>query len=188
MHVRKNNEEIILCVDFRNLNKRLKNDKYTLQKMEHTLQRMTGSSRMSMIDGFSGHIKIFVLPEDGEKTTFTTSWGIVMYDKIPFGLMNAGENFQQAMDIDFIGERENFVVIYMDDITIFSRYDKEHCHHLKKVFLNCKKFCLSLNPKKYLFAMKDGKLVGNIVLSKGVRIDPSILEAIQTLSFPRSKK
>jgi ribonuclease HI len=186
--VRKKNGEIRLCVDFRNLNRSSKKDNYPLPKMEHILQRVTGASRMSMIDGFSGYNQIFVLPEDREKTTFTTPWGTFMYAKMPFGLMNAGETFQRAMDIAFIGEKDKFVVIYLDDITVFSRSDKEHCYHLRKVFLKCRKFGLSLNPKKSLFSMKEGKLLGHIVSAEGVRIDPSRVEAIQTLSLPRSKK
>jgi hypothetical protein len=186
--VRKKNGEIRLCVDFRNLNRSSKKDNYPLPKMEHILQRVTGSSRMSMIDGFSGYNQISVLPEDREKTTFTTPWGTFMYAKMPFGLMNAGATFQRAMDIAFIGEKDKFVVIYLDDITVFSRSDKEHCHHLRRVFLKCRKFGLSLNPKKSLFAMREGKLLGHIVSAEGVRIDPSRVEAIQTLSFPRSKK
>ena len=67
---------------------------------------------MSMIDGFSGYNQVSVLPEDREKTTFTTSWGTFMYAKMPFGLMNVGETFQRAMDIAFIGERDKFVVVY----------------------------------------------------------------------------
>jgi hypothetical protein len=186
--VRKKNGEIRLCVDFRNLNRSSKKDNYPLPKMEHILQRVTGASRMSMIDGFSGYNQIFVLPEDREKTTFTTPWGTFMYAKMPFGLMNAGATFQHAMDIAFIGEKDKFVVIYLDDITVFSRTDKEHCHHLRKVFQKCRKFGLSLNPKKSLFAMKEGKLLGHIVSTEGVNIDPSRVEAIQTLALPRSKK
>ena len=111
-----------------------------------------------------------------------------MYAKIPFGLMNVGETFQRAMDIDFIGERDKFVVIYLDDITIFSRSNREHCEHLKRVFLACRKFGLSLNPKKSLFSMKEGKLLGHIVSAEGVKINPSRVEAIQALSIPRSRK
>jgi hypothetical protein len=92
------------------------------------------------------------------------------------------------MDISFIGEKDKFVVIYLDDVTVFSRSDKEHYHHFKKVFLKCRKFGLSLNPKKSLFAMKEGKLLGHIVSAEGVRIDPSRVEAIQNLSLPISKK
>jgi hypothetical protein len=124
-----------------------------LPKMEHILQRIIGASRISMIDGFFGYNQISVMPEDREKTTFTTPWGTFMYAKMPFGLMNAGTTFQRAMDIAFIEEKNQFIVIYMDDITVFSRTDKEHHCHLKRVFLKCQRFGLSLNPKKYLFAM-----------------------------------
>jgi hypothetical protein len=92
------------------------------------------------------------------------------------------------MDIAFIGEKDRFVVIYLDDITVFSISDKEHRCHLRKVLLKCRRFVLSLNPKKYLFSMKEGKLLGHIVSVEGVIIDPSRVEAIQTLSLPRSRK
>jgi hypothetical protein len=171
--VKKKNGEIRLCVDFRNLNRNSKKDNYPLPNMEHILQKVIGSSRMSMIDGFSGYNQILVLPEDREKTSFTIPWGTFMYAKMPFGLMNARATFQRAMDIVFIGEKEKIVVIYLDDITVFSRSNKEHCHHLKKVFLKSRRFGLSLNPKKYLFVMKEGKLMGHIVSAEGVRIDQS---------------
>ena len=103
-------------------------------------------------------------------------------------MMNAGATFQRAMDIAFFGEKDKFVVIYLDDITVFSQSDKENYDHLKKVFMKCKKFGLSLNPKKSLFSMKEGKILGHIVSVEGVRIDSSRVEAIQTLSLRRSKK
>jgi hypothetical protein len=140
--------------------------------MKHILQRVTGASMMSMIDGFSGYNQIFVMPEDRERTAFTTPWGTFMYAKMPFGLMNARATFQHAMDIAFIGERDKFVVIYLDHITIFLKSDKEHCCHLIKVFLKCRSFGISLNPKKSLFAMQEGKLLGHIV-SKGMSQDRS---------------
>jgi hypothetical protein len=80
------------------------------------------------------------------------------------------------------------VFIYLDDITMFSQYDKEHYDHLKRFFLKCRKIGLSLNPKKSLFSMKEGKLLGHIVSDEGVNIDPIRVEAIQALSLPRSKK
>jgi hypothetical protein len=92
------------------------------------------------------------------------------------------------MDMAFIGEKYQFVVIYLDDITVFSRFDMEHYCHLRKVFLKCRKFGLSLNPKKSVFSMKEGKLLGHIVSAEGVRIDPNRVEAIQTFSLPRSRK
>jgi len=141
-----------------------------------------------MIDGFSCYNQIFVLPEDMEKTTFTTPWGTFMYEKMSFGLMNAGTTFHHAMDISFIGEKYKFVVIYLDDITMFSKSDQENHQHLEKVFLKCKKYGLSLNPKNSPFAMKESMVLGHIVSTEGVKIDPSRVEAIKTLSFPKSKK
>jgi hypothetical protein len=156
--------------------------------MEHILQKVRGAAKMSMVDGFSRYNQVSILPEDREKTTFTTPWGTFMYAKMPFGLMNIGATFQRAMDIAFIGEKDKFVFICLDDITVSSQSDKEQCDHLRKVFLKCRKFGLSLNPKKSLFAMNERKLLWHIVSAEGVRIDSSRVEAIQTLSLPRSKK
>ena len=127
-------------------------------------------------------------PNDKEKTTFTTPWGTFMYDKMPFGLMNAGENFQRAMDIAFVGEKDKFVVIYLDDITIFSQSDDEHLKHLKQTFLKCRKFGLSLNPKKSHFVVQEGKLLGHLVSADGIRIDPERVKAIMKISLLRIKK
>jgi hypothetical protein len=149
---------------------------------------VTGASRMSMVDGFSRYNQVSVFPKDGEKMTFTTPWGTVIYAKMPFGLMNAGATFQQYMDIEFSGEKDKFFVIYLDDITMYCHSDKEHCDHLRKVFLKCRKYGLSLNPKKSLFPMKEGKLLGHSVSAKEVRIDSIRVEAIETLSLPRSIK
>jgi hypothetical protein len=112
---------------------------------------------------FFGYNQIVVHEDDKEKTAFTTMWGTFMYDKMPFGLMNAGDTFQREMDIAFVGERDNFVVIYLDDLMVFSNSDAEHLLHLKQTFEKCRKFGLSLNPKKSHFSMQEGKLLGHIV-------------------------
>ena len=80
---------------------------------------------------FSGYNQIVVHKEDREKTAFTTPWGTFMYGKMPFGLINAGATFQRALDIAFAGERDKFVVIYLDDITAFSKSDEDHLQQLK---------------------------------------------------------
>ena len=79
-------------------------------------------------------------------------WGTFMYARIKFGLMNEGATFQKAMDIAFVGDR--FVVIYVDDVTIFSGSDDEHLEHLQKTFQKCRKFGLPLNPQKSLFSLE----------------------------------
>ena len=87
MVVRKKNGEIRLCVDFRNLNKCSKKDNYPLPKMEHLLQRVSGASVMSFLDGFFGYNQVVVHLDDQEKTTFTTPWGTFMYAKTPFRML-----------------------------------------------------------------------------------------------------
>lgn len=107
---------------------------------------------------------------------------------MPFGLMNVGATFQRAMDIAFVGEKDEFVLIYLDDITIYSSSHQDHLQHLRKVFLKCRRFWISANPKKSQFALKEGKLLGHVVSATGVQIDPERVKAIQTLFVPRSKK
>ena len=99
------------------------------------------------MDGFSGYNQVAVLPEDQNKTTFTTPWGTFMYARMPFGLINAGATFQRAMDIAFVGEQDKFVVMYLDDIIVFSKDDAEHMEHLRRTFDKCRRYGLSLNPQ-----------------------------------------
>ena len=115
------------------------------------------------MDGFFGYNQVKVLPEDQEKTAFTTSWGTFMYANMPFGLMNAGATFQWAMDIAFADEKDKFVVIYMDDITVYSRWAKDHIRHLERVFIKCRKYGISLNPRKSNFTLEERKLLGHII-------------------------
>jgi hypothetical protein len=186
--VRKKNGEIRLCVDFINLNRYLLKDNYPLQKMDHILEKVVGENKISMIDGFSGYNQIVFHEDDKEKTAFTMPWGTFMYDKITFGLMNAGETFQRAMDLAFVGERDNFFVIYLDDLTVFSNSDAEHLKHLRQTFDKCKKYGLSLNPKKSHFSMQEGKLLGHIVSKYGIKIDPQRVEAIDKINLAETKK
>ena len=81
-----------------------------------------------------------------------------------------------------------FVVIYLDDITVFSKTDPDHLQHLRKVFLKCRKFGISLNPKKYHFSMEEGTILGHIISKRGITIDSNRVVAIQQIGLPRNKK
>eukprot|EP00253_Pinus_taeda_P019140 PITA_19140 len=107
---------------------------------------------------------------------------------MPFGLKNAGATFQRAMDLTFANEKDVFLVVYLDDLMVFPKSDEEHMYHLKTVFLKCRKYGLSLNPKKSLFTMEEGKLLGNIISKDGIRIDPAHVQAIQQIDLPQNKK
>jgi len=128
---RKKIGEIRLSVDLRNLNKVSLKDNYPLAKMDHILERVVGATRISLLHGFSGYNQILVYPNDQPKTAFTTPWGTFMYVKMPFGLMNAGATFQRAMDIVFAKEIHDFLVIYLDDIIVFSKSGNRHLDHLR---------------------------------------------------------
>lgn len=101
-----------------------------------------------------------------------------MYVKIPFGLMNVATTFQREMDIAFADEIGRFIVIYLDDITVYSKTDPKHLSHLRRVFEKCRRFWISLNPKKTLFGLEEGKLLGDVIFKKGIKIDPKRIEAI----------
>eukprot|EP00253_Pinus_taeda_P009819 PITA_09819 len=125
---------------------------------------------------------------DQDKTTFTTPWGTFKYVKMLFGVKNAGATFQRAMDIAFAKEIHEFLVVYLDDLTPFSKFDQEHLKHLRQIFITCRKYDISLNPKKSLFGLEEGKLLGHIISKDGIRIDPERIQAILQIPYPRNIK
>eukprot|EP00253_Pinus_taeda_P032972 PITA_32972 len=107
---------------------------------------------------------------------------------MPYGLMNAGATSKREMDIDFSKETDKAVVVYLDDITVFSKKEEDHLKHLEKILLKCKRFGISLNPTKSIFALTTGKLLGHIISEDGIRIDTNRVNAIQKVDLPRSRK
>jgi hypothetical protein len=173
---------------FHALNRASVKDNFPLPNMELILQQVAGSQMMSLLDGFSGYNQIRVKRDDKYKTTFTTHWGTFAYERIPFGLINAGATFQRAMQIAFDDLISKIIQIYLDDLTVYSRNRQDHFDHLRKVFLRCRKFGMSLNPTKSIFGVTQGKLLGHIVSDSGISIDPERVITIQNLQAPSSKK
>jgi hypothetical protein len=185
---RKKNGKIKLCIDFKNLNIACTKDNYHLPNMETSLQRVTGSGMISMLDGFSGNNQIRVKEEDRHKTTFTTPWGTFEYLRMSFGLSNVGATFQRAMDYAFRGLIGKIIEIYQDDLTVFSKDGKSHIGHLKQVFERCRQFGISLNPVKSVFGVTEGKLLGHIISKDEVKLNLERVEAIGKVPLPISKK
>jgi hypothetical protein len=156
--------------------------------VEQILQQVSSSKRLSLLDGFSGYNQVLMSPSDQLKTTFRTPWGTYAYRKMSFGLINVGATFQREMDIAFRGLINQSVVVYLDDVTVFSKNKKDHLSHLRVVLEQCRKFGISLNSKKLVFAVQEGKLLGCIVSKYGMIIDPEQTQAIANLSPPSSKK
>jgi hypothetical protein len=111
-----------------------------------------------------------------------------VYAQMPFGLKNVGATFQRDMDHAFEGLIGKFMENYQDDLTVHSKTRNEHIHHLRKVFERCRLYGVSLNPKKCLFVVVEGKLLGHIVCKEGIYIDPERVRAINELNPPSSKK
>lgn len=133
---------------------------------------------LSMLDGFLGYNQIEVSEPNQHKTAFTTPWGTFAYRRMPFELINAGATFQQAMDLAFRGIVGRYIVVYLHDLTIFSKDRENHLFHLQDVLERCCKHDISLNPKKSVFGVTEGKLLGHIVSKEGIKVDPERVKSI----------
>ena len=87
-----------------------------------------------------------------------------------------------------MGEKDKFMVIYLYDITIFSKSKDKNLHHLEKVFRKCRRYKISLNPRKSHVAMPEGKLLGHIISAGGIKFDPKRFDSIQEIEIPKNKK
>jgi hypothetical protein len=107
---------------------------------------------------------------------------------MPFGLINVGATFQRAMDVEFQGLINKCVVVYLDDVIVYSKDRDDHITHLTQIFERCRKYGISLNPKKTIFGVEEGKLLGHIISRDGIHIDPECIKTISQLPLPHNKK
>lgn len=156
--------------------------------MESILQTIDGSKMFSLLDGFSGYNQIMVQEEDQHKTTFTTKCGTFTYSKISFSLSNVGVTFQRAMDVVFKELTNKIILIYLDDLIVFSKSKDDHFDHLEMVFQKCQEFRISLNPKKCVFRVPKGKFLEHVVSKDGIAIDLDRVTTIKDISLPVNKK
>lgn len=96
-------------------------DNYPLPNMEKLFQRITGSTTLSLLDGFSKYNQVWVKEHDRHKTAFNIPWGAFEYLRMPFGLLNVGANFQRAVDYAFRDLMEKIIEIYQNDLIVFSK-------------------------------------------------------------------
>jgi hypothetical protein len=108
------------------------------------------------------------------KTNFRTKWGTYTYGKMPFGLISDGATFQRDMDIAFGGIISKYIIVYLDDVPVFSKNRREHVHHLRNIFERCRRYGISLNTWKSIFVVDEGNLLGFVVSKEGIMIEPSI--------------
>jgi hypothetical protein len=137
------------------------------------------------MDSFLGYNQIQIKPKDQHKTTFICLWGTFSYRKMPFGLKNAGATFQRAMYFSF-DDLKHIVEAYLDDLASRSHKRMDHPTHLRLIFERCRYFKIRLNPKKWNFCVTSGHLLGFIVSTIGIMVDPLKVEAIIQLPPPRT--
>jgi hypothetical protein len=188
MVVRKKNGEICLCVDFKDLNWESIKDNYPLPNMEMLLQQVTGFALMSMLDGFSEYNQALMVEEDRPKIAFITPWGTYAYVCMSFGLMNVGATFQRVMDHAFKDLIEKFMADYQYDLTFHSKLRERHFKHLRQVFERCRMYVISLNLKKCLFSISEGKILGHVVSKEGIYIDLERVKTVNDLNPTTSRK
>lgn len=175
---------IRICTDFRDLNKACPKDDFPLPNIDIIVDLTAGHAMLSLMDGFSGYSQIKIAPEDQHKTTFTCPWGTYCWNVMPFGLKNARATYQRAMTTIFHDMMHTIKEDYVDDLLAKSLTREGHLDILERIFDRLEQYHVRLNPKKCVFGVTSGKLLGYIVSSKGIEVDPAKVKAIMDMPPP----
>ncbi|KAJ4764583.1 polyprotein [Rhynchospora pubera] len=168
--VPKPNNKWRVCIDFTDLNKACPKDPFPLPNIDALVDSTAGFSHLSIVDANAGYHQIKMCTEDEEKTSFLTEKGIYCYKVMPFGLKNAGAEYQRMVNKLFQGEIGKIMEAYVDDMVIKSCSGEEHVQHLERVFAKMKEVGMRLNPKKSFFCLGSGKFLGFIVSERGIKV------------------
>ena len=186
--VRKKNGEVRLCIDYRKLNLQTVKDAYALPNMEEAFSSLTGSKWFSVLDLKSGYYQIQVEEKDKPKTAFVCPMGFWEFNRMPQGVTNAPSTFQRLMERCVGDMNLKEVLVFLDDIIVFSKTLEEHEVRLMKVLNRLREFGLKLSPEKCKFFQTSVKYLGHIVSQDGVGTDPGKVEALKTWPRPQDLK
>lgn len=186
--VKKKNGDIRLCVDYRKLNIQTIKDAYALPNLEESFSALSGSQWFSVMDLKSGYYQIEMEESDKNKTAFVCPLGFWEWNRMPQGITNAPSTFQRLMEkcMGDINLRE--VLVFLDDIIVFSKTLEEHETRLAKVLNRLRKNGLKLSPEKCRFFQTSVRYLGHIVSRSGVETDPKKIEALKTWPKPQTLK
>ncbi|KAJ9544764.1 hypothetical protein OSB04_024471 [Centaurea solstitialis] len=175
-----------MCIDYRELNKVTIKNKYPLPRIDDLFDQLQGAKFFSKIDLRSGYHQLKVREEDIPKTAFRTRYGHYEFLVMSFWLTNAPAVFMDLMNRVCKPYLDEFVIVFIDNILIYSKMAEEHGEHLRKVLEMLKREQLYAKFSKCEFWLKEVQFLGQIVTQDGIKVDPAKIEAIKDWESPKS--
>ncbi|MCO5551438.1 hypothetical protein L7F22_004941 [Adiantum nelumboides] len=175
-----------LCIDYRGLNQCTIKNKYPLPKIDELFDRLSGAQYFSKIDLRSRFYQVQIQAEDIPKTAFNTRFGHYEFVVMPFGLTNAPATFNRLMTDLFREGLDNFVLVFFDDILVYSKTREEHEQHLRQVLEILRTAKLYAKRSKCLFFVEKVAYLGFIVSKDGISPDPAKVEVVVKWPIPQS--
>ena len=181
-----NGRGLRLCVDYRALNSITVKNRCSLPRIDDLLDAVSGSQYFTSLDLTSGYHQILISEEDRQKTAFRTPFGHFQFKVLIEGLTNAPATFQTVMNSIFAPYLKRFVVVYLDDILIFSKSEAEHQAHVRMVLEVLEREKFYVTKAKSRFAQTEIQYLGHVVNAQGVRPDPKKVSAVQSWPVPQN--
>ncbi|GKE49793.1 putative reverse transcriptase domain-containing protein [Tanacetum coccineum] len=175
-----------MCIDYHELNKLTVKNRYPLPRIDDLFDQFQGSKIYSKIDLRSGYHQLRVREEDIPKTAFRTRYGYCEIQVIPFRLTNAPAVFMDLMNRVCKPYLDKFVIIFIDDILIYSKSKEEHAEHLKLILELLKKEELYAKFSKCDFWLSRVQFIGHVIDSEGIQVDPAKIESIKDWASPKT--
>ncbi|KAK1653008.1 hypothetical protein QYE76_070813 [Lolium multiflorum] len=177
-----------LVVDYRPLNAVTIKNKYPLPRINDLFDQLSGATVFSKMDLRSGYHQIKIRTEDIPKTAFMTRYGLYEYTVMSFGLTNAPATFMRLMNSVFMEYLDKFVIIYIDDILVYSKTEEEHTEHLRLVLTKLREHRLYAKFSKCEFWLQELIFLGHVVSAKGVAVIPDKVQSVLDWKTPKSAK
>src|SRR4051812_5920260 len=177
-----------MCVDYRPLNLATIKNKYPLPRINDLYDQLAGSSVFSKMDLRLGYHQIKIRNKDIPKMAFTTRYGLYEYTIMSFGLTNAPATFSRLMNSIFMEYLDKFIVVYLDDILIYSKNEEEHAEHLRLVLMKLREHRLYAKFSKCEFWLPEVTYLGHVISANGVAVNPQRVQAVLDWTPPESVK